>query len=178
MPPLGRAGILTCVTVAPAVINGPSVARIEQATRLVRNPSEEMVACAWARVEPTRAEWGLGWWFFAQPINWLQRRSRLRALSRDLDFVLPRFAAISVTDRRVLFFRTDRLVVSTPRFVGALDRSAIVGVGRPTVGGYLRTMNLCVRPQKSGREVDIPLLVVGEPGDEVADALRPVTAPR
>ena len=63
-------------------------------------------------------------------------------------------------------------MVTTPRLVGALDLSAVRRAERPTVGGYLRSLDLWIGPT----DVQVPFLVVGEPGDAVADAVHAVRA--
>lgn len=155
------------------------MARIDQAAEALCEPGEHLAASAWARLVLGDDTWGLGWWFLALPLTWWRKRQRRASLSVALGVPLPEFGAVAVTNERVLFFRSDRLTLTRPRLVGSIDRKAVEGAERPTVGGYLRSLKLWIRPKDSER-VELRLLVVGEPGEAVADALdaiRPAPSP-
>ena len=156
-------------------IHGPSVTRVQRAAELLCRPEEEVLASAWSRLAVTPDEWGLGFWFLAVPVGWVRRRRERKALSSALGLPLPEYGAVAVTTQRLLFFRTDRLIVTPPRLVGAVDRMAVRRVERPTVGGYLRHLNIWIGDSET-TEIKLPLLVVGDPGDAAAEALRVVHA--
>lgn len=132
-------------------------------TRLTDEPVRA-IGAGWTDVG-VQPDWGLGWWIFALPLTWLQRRRRLSALSGSLGWRAPRRVGLVVTSERAMIY--DRRLFRAPVLAAEFPVTEVRDVRRPTVGGYVRTLQLDL---SEGRSLTLRLL--GDGADAVAGALR------